>query len=164
MTEAVREFVRGLGLRGRCLDVGAYDVNGCLRSLFEEYVGLDMRPGPNVDVVAPASAMPFADECFDAVVCVEMLEHDRDPFGSVREMTRVLRRGGTLALAVPGIGFPRHDYPSDYWRMTKDGLGVLMRGLVSVRTWEDADHSYGVGLRAERTERTERAERMEGGR
>ena len=63
MTREVMEFVSGLGLEGRCLDVGSYDVNGSVRGLFVRarsgYVGVDMRNGPNVDVVAVSDALPF---------------------------------------------------------------------------------------------------------
>jgi len=122
MTNEVMNFVRSLNLKGKCLDVGSYNVNGCVRELFADYTGLDARPGPNVDVVAWANNIPFPDSTFDVVTCLEMLEHDPDPFSSVREMKRVLKPDGKLVLTVPGIGFPRHDYPNDYWRMTKDGL------------------------------------------
>ena len=89
MNDAVMSFVRELKLVGKCLDVGSYDVNGCVRCLFTDYIGLDMRPGPNVDIVAMASSIHFGDDLFDVVTCLEMLEHDRNPFGSVREMRRV---------------------------------------------------------------------------
>ena len=145
MTARVMAYVRSLALTGRCLDVGSYNVNGSVRELFRDYTGLDMRPGPNVDVVAPGNAIPFPDASFDVVCCLEMLEHDRDPFGTVREMRRVLRPGGHLVLTVPSIGFARHNYPSDYWRMTADGLAVLMDGMDGVLVFEDRTHSYGTG-------------------
>jgi SAM-dependent methyltransferase len=101
-----------------------------------------------VDVVANAKEIPFPRESFDVVTCLEMIEHDQDPFWSVEEMKRVLRPGGSLVITVPGIGFPRHDYPSDYWRFTDDGLRILMAGLNDLRIHEDRDHVYGVGVKA----------------
>lgn len=135
MTPEVFEFVLKQAvkhnIRGKVLDVGAYDVNGTIRPIFSdrkcEYIGLDMRAGPNVDVVEKADAIPFADETFDCVTCTEMLEHDDAPFDSVGEMYRVLRKGGIIIITVPTIGFPRHDYPSDYWRFTGDGVKILLK-------------------------------------
>lgn len=72
--------VEGVPTKGaRVLDVGAYDVNGSPRSLLVEgdalaYVGLDVRHGPGVDVVADLRYwMPRAP--FDIILCLETLEH-----------------------------------------------------------------------------------------
>ena len=142
MTPAVLAYVESLHLSGRCLDVGALDVNGCPRHLFTDYTGVDLRSGPNVDVVAPAAFLPWPGASFDTVLCLEMLEHCEDPFAAVAEMGRVLRPGGRLVATVPSIGFHRHAYPRDYWRMTADGLAVLLGRVGPAEAFEDRDHSY----------------------
>ena len=41
--------------RPKVLEIGSYDVNGSVRSNFkhvQEYVGVDLIPGPSVDVVS----------------------------------------------------------------------------------------------------------------
>ena len=48
-----------------------------------------------------ATALPFPDECFDAVVTAEVLEHIPDDVGALAELRRVLRPGGMLAATVP---------------------------------------------------------------
>ena len=48
-----------------------------------------------------ATDLPFPDECFDAVVTAEVLEHVPDDVGALAELRRVLRRGGVLAVTVP---------------------------------------------------------------
>jgi SAM-dependent methyltransferase len=48
-----------------------------------------------------ATALPFPDECFDAVVTSEVLEHITDDVGALAELRRVVRRGGLLATTVP---------------------------------------------------------------
>ncbi len=52
-------------------------------------------------VVGDASALPFPDDTFDAVVCSEVLEHVLLPKDVVSEIYRVLKSGGTAALTVP---------------------------------------------------------------
>lgn len=49
--------------------------------------------------LAPAHALPFRDESFDAVFCRLLLNHMRRPERVVREMVRVLKPGGVLVLA-----------------------------------------------------------------
>ena len=48
-----------------------------------------------------ATALPFADESFDAVITSEVLEHIQDDMGALAELRRVLRSGGVLAVTVP---------------------------------------------------------------
>lgn len=45
--------------------------------------------------------LPFADGCFDLVICSEVLEHVPDHGSAVREIVRVLKTGGDLAVSVP---------------------------------------------------------------
>jgi SAM-dependent methyltransferase len=48
-----------------------------------------------------AMALPFDDGEFDRVVAAEVLEHIPDDVDAIRELVRVLRPGGTLAVSVP---------------------------------------------------------------
>lgn len=47
------------------------------------------------------TALPFPDETFDHIICSEVMEHIPDDEAAARELTRVLRPGGTLAVTVP---------------------------------------------------------------
>lgn len=49
--------------------------------------------------LAPAHALPFREESFDAVTCRLVLNHVRRPERIVKEIVRVLRPGGILILA-----------------------------------------------------------------
>ncbi len=69
------------------------------------------------DVQTDASALPFKNESFDAVICAEMLEHVPDPVSVIREAYRVLRGHGVLLMTVPFL-FPIHADPYDYCRYT----------------------------------------------
>lgn len=48
-----------------------------------------------------AFALPFADATFDRVICAEVMEHVHDYRGAARELARVLRPGGRLAVTIP---------------------------------------------------------------
>lgn len=49
-----------------------------------------------------AAELPFADESFDVVLCQAALMFFPDPLRALREMARVARSGGTVAVHVPG--------------------------------------------------------------
>jgi len=129
MTPQVYEYVKALGLKGKVLDVGAYDINGSVRDLFDNYTGVDARVGPNVAFQMNAHHLHFMDESFDHVLCLETLEHDPQFWVTVQEMRRVLRKGGVLVITVPGINFAKHEMPRDYWRFTTEGLKKLFGGM-----------------------------------
>ncbi|MFA5565241.1 MAG: class I SAM-dependent methyltransferase [Acidimicrobiia bacterium] len=48
-----------------------------------------------------AHRLPFPDACFDRVIASEVIEHLPDDSLAVRELARVLRPGGTIAITVP---------------------------------------------------------------
>lgn len=81
----------------RVLDVGSLDVNGNNRQFFEdsEYVGLDVAPGPNVDVVSKCHEY-FPDKLFDTVISTSALEHDMYREKSLIHMYELLKPGGWL--------------------------------------------------------------------
>jgi SAM-dependent methyltransferase len=63
-----------------------------------------IAPGHADFVIADAEHLPFRDGAFDKVVCTEVLEHIPDDRAGVRELVRVLRPGGDIAVSVPSHG------------------------------------------------------------
>lgn len=59
---------------------------------------------------ADASALPFEEGSFDAVIAMHMLYHLPDPAKAVAEMFRVLKPGGFLAVMTNGAGNMRKMY------------------------------------------------------
>lgn len=112
------------------LDVGSYDVNGTLRPLCEElgliYSGLDLEPGPNVDIVSENPyEFPLATDSFDVVVSCSTMEHVQAIWRWVPELVRVLKPGGLLAITTHTC-WPFHGYPVDCWRIMPDGMVFLL--------------------------------------
>jgi SAM-dependent methyltransferase len=94
---------------------------------------------------ASALALPFPDATFDAVITSEVLEHIWDDRGAIRELVRVLRPGGRMAVTVPtrwpervswAIDRRYHDRPGGHVRIYRqhelelrlEEAGLLMRG------------------------------------
>jgi SAM-dependent methyltransferase len=72
----------------------------------------DMRAKANL-LLGEGDRLPFVDASFDRVVCTEVLEHVPDDGLVARELARVLRPGGTMAVSVPD-----HLVEAVCWRLT----------------------------------------------
>lgn len=135
------------------LDVGSQDINGCYRPIFEgagcKYIGTDIVPGANVDVVSPNDHLMFPDKSFDVVVCGQTLEHTEKPWELVKEMSRVLRPGGIVCWVAPWRFHVHKDglCPYDRWRILEDGMITLLKeaGLNVLECGTIHDDTYGVG-------------------
>ena len=149
MRECVRRFIEKAVERfspsAPVLEIGAFQVPGQehmadLRDLFPEpYVGLDMRHGTGVDVVADGTKLPFPDRSFQTVICAETLEHVEYPRLLADEVHRVLSIEG-LVIVTTCMNFRIHDHPSDYWRFTPEGLKSVFNRfkplMVGIRGYE----------------------------
>ncbi len=93
-----------------------------------------------------ASDLPFPDDTFEAVTCLEALEFMPDPEAVLREMVRVLRPGGIL-MTTNRIGrdarwMPGRTYASKAFEALLRDLGLEM---VRTRPWqEDYDLIWAV--------------------
>lgn len=119
-----------LPAEARALDCGS----GPRRHTDRRVLSCDSTPGPDVDVVADAAALPFDDASFDLVLSQAVLEHVETPEVVVAEMVRVLRPGGLLCVEVPFMQ-PYHPVPIHRRNFTAEGLGALCAGLVEVERW-----------------------------
>lgn len=91
------------------LEVGSYDVNGSIRSLFDatHYVGVDLIPGPGVDVICPGQDFRTTQK-FDVAVSTECFEHNPFYIDTFLNMTRHVREGGMVLFTCAGEGRPEH--------------------------------------------------------
>lgn len=54
-----------------------------------------------LDIVSDITHIPEPDMSFDAVMCIEVLEHLPEPVEALRELTRLLKPGGWLIVTAP---------------------------------------------------------------
>lgn len=93
----------------RVVDFGSLDLNGNNRYLFDrpkEYIGIDIGPGPNVDIVCRAHE--YAGEGFDVAISSEMLEHDEYWEKSIQSMINCVKPGGIVVFSCATTGRPEH--------------------------------------------------------
>lgn len=122
-----------LGQPARLLDVGSADgpsvrwMNG--RGI-RTAVDLDFAALQRGDVQASALALPFRDDTFDVLTAFDVLEHLDPEDSAVRELTRVVRPGGRLFIAVPAYQWAWSDFDRDIGhrrRYTKRRLVEALR-------------------------------------
>lgn len=67
------------------------------------FLNVDVNNAVDPDMVVDMSRFPypFTDEEFDHIEADHSLEHTNDPFATMREIHRVLKKGGTLVIRVP---------------------------------------------------------------
>ena len=101
----------------------------------DSMVNLDIRPGPNVDVVHDCETFPwpFPDETFDAIIAWHVFEHLKPwlMIDIMDECWRVLKPDGLLKIGMPA-----------------EGSFGLSQEPTHIRTWNEAtphhfDPNYG---------------------
>lgn len=105
----------------RLLDAGCGEGRHCFGALERgaHVVGLDLDPAGlhahrerlalraaergrlGAFVQGNAFSLPFRDGCFDKVICSEVMEHVHDYRAAARELARVTRPGGLVAVTIP---------------------------------------------------------------
>lgn len=77
-------------------DFGKYDGKG-------DKAGIQTgtRDSSGIDIICDIVNIPVNSASFDAVLCVEVFEHIPRPLKALAELSRVLKKGGTLILTAP---------------------------------------------------------------
>lgn len=125
----------GGGLRARLGSGNRYDPH--MNALFGEklkqlaYQIVDPVPDFAPDIVGDIHQLPLPDESVNGVICIAVLEHVENPIQAMSEMRRVTKKGGHVFLYVPFLYYYHAEvgYYHDYWRYTKDSLGLLAQGF-----------------------------------
>tara|TARA_R100000951_G_scaffold107775_1_gene103445 strand:+ start:196 stop:789 length:594 start_codon:yes stop_codon:yes gene_type:complete len=94
----------------KVLDIGSFDVNGNEKPWFDDcdFIGLDLLPGPGVDVACPANEYDAEDESFDTIISCECWEHNPFYKESIVNAIRMLKSGGYFIWSCATTGRPVH--------------------------------------------------------
>lgn len=132
------------------VDVGSFNVNGTVKPIFKKhkYIGVDMSAGPNVDIVANASNLPFTDNTIDIIISSSNFEHDDCFWETFLELCRIVKKNGYIYINAPSAGI-YHGFPGDCWRFYADSWKALEKyankkgySIVLVETYIDQKCSW----------------------
>ena len=144
---SLEKFLAKHATEERVLDIGSG--GSSYPRFFPNRLAIDIDPARKPDIVGDAHALPFPDAEFGVIVCTEVLEHLKDPRLAISEMSRVLKKGGTLILTTRFV-YPIHDSPHDYWRFTKYGLRELFQAWDVVELIEETQTFSTIGVLLQR--------------
>lgn len=152
---------------GKGLDVGCGD--GLIAEVLFEYIGERELYGVDIDpmeadlarlrkykevVVTPASSLPYEDLSFDFVFSNSVLEHIPDVESVIKEISRVMKKGGKFIFTVPNNNF--HTLlsgPLVFGRRSRESyFRVVDSRCAHLRYWSELewkDHLARYGLEVE---------------
>jgi SAM-dependent methyltransferase len=132
----IRNFVREVSqetpVDAVLLDAGAGQCQ--YRDSFKHtrYIAADFARGDSnwdyskLDIICVLHQIPLAPASMDVILCTEVMEHIYNPLEVMRELSRVLRPGGTIYATVP-FTLGEHQVPHDYYRYTRFALGYILK-------------------------------------
>ena len=94
--------------------------------------------------VSPAEKLRFKSNFFDVIVCLGSLEHFVDMDAALREMRRVLKRGGILVIHVPNseylihriLGITEHGQINERMATESEWKGILNKYFKYIKSYK----------------------------
>lgn len=125
--------------KGDVLDVGGWDFYSTIKNNskinFHSWTNLETGEerllriagdSKYKNVIGDGENMNFPDESFDTVINIQVLEHTFDPMKMVKEIGRVLKKGGCGIFLIPQTSVMHHP-PRHYYNFTKFWVREAMK-------------------------------------
>lgn len=131
---------------GIVLEIGSRARSGISRREVvghHEYVGLDILPGPNVDLVGDAHELSriFPGKKFVAAFSFSVFEHLVMPWKVAIELNSVLDDNG-LVFTQTHQTWPMHEEPWDFWRFSQHAWRALFNSATGYEIVETSAGDY----------------------
>lgn len=140
----VLDVATGTGLVADALLARGFRVTGLDQSA-EMLALARKRFGDRVELVeASADELPLAGASFDHLTFTYLLRYVDDPAATMRELARVVRPGGTVAML-------EFDVPRGVWRPLWDlwvGVGLPLAGRLISPGWHEVGRFLGPSIRS----------------
>ena len=96
--------------RTKVLEIGALNVNGTVRIFFEncDYTGIDIGPGPCVDVICKGEDFTSPSGTYDVVISTEVFEHTAKWDLIFLNMLRMVKSDGMVIFSCAALGRSQH--------------------------------------------------------
>jgi SAM-dependent methyltransferase len=125
----IRELLPRIKRGDRVLDAGSGNTNE--QRIRAELIAtgaalqtLDFMAGDGIDLVADITSTGLPSASYDVVVCLQVLEHVQEPAAVCRELARLVKPGGLVAISAPQ-SYWLHNLPYHYFHFTREGLALL---------------------------------------
>lgn len=108
--EIVKRHLPAFFAGARVIEMGSLDINGSVRGHFSggTYVGVDLAPGPGVDLVSGAHEIDHPDGSYDVAISSDCFEHNPCWLETFRNMLRLTREGGLVLFTCASTGYREH--------------------------------------------------------
>lgn len=105
------------------------------------YIPIDSSHGKNVSMKCDGKEVVsvFGANKFDMVICLEVLEHEKEWQKLLTAAKQVVAPGGYFILTTRLPGYPRHGFPDDFWRFNADILNAAFLDFEIIECVEDAE-------------------------
>jgi SAM-dependent methyltransferase len=94
----VLDVPTGTGILARRLLKAGFDVSCC--DINPSFFSV---PELKIEIGDLNQSLPYPDDSFDYLICLEGIEHTESPTNAIREFQRILKKGGKLFLSTPNF-------------------------------------------------------------
>lgn len=127
----IKKFLDENPPQGKILDIGSVLWNHPKERFAKQKVTtFDIYS--SADVIGNVMYLPFENDSFNYVICLETMEHVKRPVRAINEMYRVLKPGGKFIGSTPFMCEIHNEKYGDYWRFTRQGWKLLLKDFDNI--------------------------------